>query len=149
MVALINVNINCQRLISNVSVNPLLSLSDYYYYYVIRFYVHLLANANAKIRRVNKIQIKQDGYQNKYDQSSEDNCNGKETFNLRFLDKKNYVFSRLRNMLRLGADVTYDGRSFHPSASTTGKDRSPSEKRRVRGTIKHCDDAERNPGRPA
>jgi hypothetical protein len=52
-----------------------------------RFYVPLLAYANAKTQRANKIQIKQDGYRNKKEQSGEDNRSGKETFKLRVLDK--------------------------------------------------------------
>jgi hypothetical protein len=60
-----------------------------------------------------------------------------------------YVFSRLRKMLMLGAEVTCDGKSFHTLVPATGKDSSPTEETRVRGTIKRCDDAERNPGCPA
>jgi hypothetical protein len=52
--------------------------------------VPLLVYANAKTRRVNKIQIKQDSCRNKSEQSGENKCSGKETFKLglRFLDKK-------------------------------------------------------------
>jgi hypothetical protein len=56
---------------------------NYHYYYVIRSYVLLLAYANGKTRRVNKMQIKHGGYRNKNGQSDEDNCSGKETFKLR------------------------------------------------------------------
>ena len=54
-----------------------------------RFCMPLLAYTNAKTWRINKTQIKQDGYRNKNGQSGENNCNGEDTFKLRCLDKKN------------------------------------------------------------
>jgi hypothetical protein len=51
-------------------------------------------------------------------------------------------------MLRLGEEVTSDGRSFHTEAPATGNARSPMVDSLVRGTWRRCVDAERRLARP-
>jgi len=56
---------------------------------------------------------------------------------------KRWVFRRLQNVDRDGADVTWCGRPFQTWAAATGKARSPMVDSRVRRTTSDGDDAER------